>query len=55
MSIGSCLASQPNKKTKLNSEQSIISKDLWAITFGVILPPKIHGKISTNSQINSTK
>ena len=52
MSIRSRLVSQPNKKLKLNNEQSINSTDLSPITFGVILPPKLCGKISTNSQIN---
>ena len=35
-----------------NNEQSINATDLSPITFGAILPPKLHGKISTNSQIN---
>ena len=52
MSIKSRLVSQPNKKLNLNSEQSINSKDLSPITFGVILTPKLRGKISTNSEIN---
>ena len=52
MSIRSRLVSQPNKKLKLNSEQLFNSTDLSPITFGVILPPKLRGKISTNSQIN---
>ena len=51
MSIRSRLVSQPNKKLKLNSEQLFNSTDLSPITFGVILPPKLCGKISTNSQI----
>ena len=54
MSILSCLVSQPNNKSNLNSEQSINSSDLSPITFGVILPPKLRVKISTNSQINPT-
>ena len=52
MSIRSCLVSQPNIKIKLNTEQSINSMDLSPITFGVNLPPKLRGKISTISQIN---
>ena len=52
MSIRSCLVSQPNKKLNTNSEQSINATDLSTITFGVNLPPKLRGKISTNSQIN---
>ena len=52
MSIRSCLVSQPNKKLKLNSEQLFNSIDLSTITFGVILPPKLHGKMSTNFQLN---
>ena len=52
MSIRFCFESQPNKKLKLNSELSINSTDLSPITFGVILPPKLRGKISTNSHIN---
>ena len=51
MSIRSRLVSQRNKKLKLNSEQSMNSTDLRSITFGVILPPKLRGKLSTNSQI----
>ena len=54
ISIRSRLVSQPNKKLKLNSEQLFNSTDLSPITFGVILPPKLRGKISTNSQINPT-
>ena len=53
MSIRSCLVSQPNNKIFANSEQSINATDLSPITFGVILPPKVQGKISTISQINS--
>ena len=52
MSIRSRLASQPKKKLKLNSEQLFNATDLQPITFGVILPPKLRGKISTNSQNN---
>ena len=51
MSIRSRLVSQPNKNLKLNSEQLFNSTDLSHITFGVILPLKLHGKISTNYQI----
>ena len=52
MSIRSCLVSQPNYKFISDSEQSIKASDLSPITFGVILPLKLHGKLSTNSQIN---
>ena len=52
MSIRSCLVSPPNKKFKLNGEQLFNSTDLSSITFGVIFPPKLHGKVSRNSQIN---
>ena len=51
MSIRSCLVSQPYKKLNSNSEKSINATDLLPITFGVILPPKLLCKISTNSQI----
>ena len=51
MSIRSRLVSQSNKNLKLNSEQLFNSTDLSPITFGTILPPKLHGDISTNSQI----
>ena len=39
------------KELKLNSEQLFNSTVLSHIIFGVILPPKQRGKISTNSQI----
>ena len=52
MSIRSCLVSQSNKIFIFNSEQLFNSTDLSPITFGVILPPKLLSKISTNSQIN---
>ena len=52
MSIRSHLVSQPNNKLTLNNEQSINSTDLSPITFGLILPQKLCGKISTNFQIN---
>ena len=51
MSLRSCLVSQPNKKLNLNSEQLFNATDLSPITFGAILPPKLRGKTSTNSQI----
>ena len=51
MSIRSCLVIQPNLKLKLNGEQSINASDLLPITFGVSVPPKLRGIISTNSQI----
>ena len=54
MSIRSRLESQPNKKLKLNSEQSINASNLSPITFGVISPPKVRGQISTKSQIHPT-
>ena len=34
------------------NEQSINSSDLSPITFGVIVPPNLRGKISTNFHIN---
>ena len=52
ISIRSCLVSQPNNKLISNSELLFNVTDLWPITFGVILPPNLRGKISTNSQIN---
>ena len=52
MSISSCLVSQSNKKLNPNSEQLFHDADLSPITFGVILPPKVCGKISSNSQIS---
>ena len=36
----------------MNSEQLFNATELSLITFGVILPPKLQGKISTNSQNN---
>ena len=52
LSIRSRLISQPNTKLKMNRKKSIIAIDLSPITFGVILPPKLRCKVSTNSQIN---
>ena len=53
ISIRSHLVSQPNNNELIaNSEQSINAMDLLPITFGVILPPKLCGKISTISQNN---
>ena len=52
MSIKSCLVSQPNKKLNSNCEQLFNATDLAPITFGLILPPKLRSKVSTNSQIN---
>ena len=52
MSIRSRLVSQPNNKLNSNSEQLFDATDLLHITFSVILPPKLSGKISTNSQNN---
>ena len=52
MSIRSRLASQPKNKLISNSEQTFNATDLSPITFAVILPPKLRGKIATNSQIN---
>ena len=51
-SIRSCHASQPNDKLNSNSEQLFNATDLSPITFAVILPSKLCGKISTNSQIS---
>ena len=53
MSIRYRLVSQPNNKLISNSEQLFNATDLSPITFGVILPPKLRGKMSTNSQINT--
>ena len=53
MSIRSRLVSQPKIKLILNSEQLFNATDLPPITFGVILPPNLQGKISTNSQNNT--
>ena len=50
-SIRSCLVSQSKNKLISNNEQLFNATDLSPITFGVILPPKLRGKISTNSQI----
>ena len=52
MSIKSCLVSQPYNELMSNSEQLFDATDLSPIPFSVILPPKLSGKISTNSQIN---
>ena len=52
MSIRSRLVSQPKNKLISNSEQLFNATDLSPITFDIILPPKLRGKISTNSQIN---
>ena len=52
MSIRSCLVSQSNTKLISNSKQLFNATDLSPITFCVILPPKLRGKISTISQIN---
>ena len=52
MSITSCLVCQCNNKLISNSEQLFNATDLLPITFGVILPPKLRSKISTNSQTN---
>ena len=54
MSIRSCLVSQSSNNLNSNSEQSINAIDLSSITFGVILPPKLRGKISINSKNNPT-
>ena len=51
-SIRSRLVSQPKNKLNSNREQLLNASDLSPITFGVIIPPKPRGKISTNSQIN---
>ena len=52
MSIRSRLVSQPNNKLISNIEHLLNATYLSPITFGVILPPKLRGKISTNSQNN---
>ena len=50
MSNRSRLVSQLNNEFISNSEQLFNATDLSPITFGVILPPKLRNKISTNSQ-----
>ena len=52
MSIRSRLVSQYKNKSISNREQLFNSTDLLSITFSVILPLKLRGKISTNSQIS---
>ena len=44
MSIKSRLINQPKNKLISNNEQLFNATDLLSITFGVILPPKLHGK-----------
>ena len=51
MSIRTCLIKQTRNKLISNSEQLFNVTDLSPIIFGVILPPKLCGKNSTNSQI----
>ena len=51
ISIRSRLVSQPNNKLNSNSEQLFNAMDILPITSGIILPPKLSGKISRNSQI----
>ena len=52
MSIRSLLESHPNNILISNSEQLFNATGLSPITFGVIFPLKLSGKISTNSQIS---
>ena len=53
MFIRSRLVSKPYyNKLISNSEQLFNATDLSSITFAVILPPKLWGEISTNSQNN---
>ena len=52
MSIRSRLVSQSKTKLISNSEQLFNAIILSSITFGVILPLNLRGKISTNSQNN---
>ena len=52
MSIRSWVVAYLIKKSISNSEQLFNATDLSPITFGVILPPNLHNKYSTNSQIN---
>ena len=52
MSIISRLVSQSNKKLISNIEQLFNATVLLHIIFGVILPPELRAKISTNSHIN---
>ena len=53
MSIRTCLIKQTRNKLISNSEQLFNVTDLSPIIFGVILPPKLCGKNSTNSQNNT--
>ena len=50
MSFRSRLVSQPKNKLFSNNEQLLNATDLSPITFVVIIPPKLRGKISTISQ-----
>ena len=52
MSIRSCLVSQSKNELISNSEQLFNTTDLSPINFGVILPPNLWNKNSTNSQNN---
>ena len=52
MSVTSRLVRQPKIKLTANTEQLFNDTESSPITFGVILPPKLCGKISTNSQNN---
>ena len=52
MSIRSRVVSQPNNKLNSNSKQLFKAIDLSPITFVVILPPKLRGKISKYFLIN---
>ena len=46
ISIRYCLVSQPNKKFNSNNKQLFNATNWSPITFGVILPSKLRGKIS---------
>ena len=52
ISIRSRLVCQTNKKLNSNCEQLFNATDMSTIIFDKILPPKLRGKISTNSQNN---
>ena len=52
MSIRSQLVSQPKNKLISDSEQLFNATDLLSITLGIILPPNLRSKNSTNSQNN---
>ena len=52
MSIRSRLVSQPNNKVISNNEQFFDARDLFPITFGIILPLNPGVKYLNHSEIN---